>query len=188
MPESAPASSPLDTLSDTFRKDIEFIAWVRTMRSSGMMSEDAQALEDAEKTADSLRAAGHNVELLVNSVAALRARQADRQKEVVASLDGKTVSIPGYAVPLELDGSKVSEFLLVPYVGACIHVPSPPPNQIVYVRAKDGIEMDGLFASVKVTGRMSVKGASKSLFLVDGTSNVDAGYQIEGTHVEAVKK
>src|SRR6187549_1707175 len=50
------------------------------------------------------------------------------------ALDGKSVRIPGYMVPLEDDSEIVSEFLLVPYVGACIHTPPPPPNQIVQVK------------------------------------------------------
>lgn len=54
--------------------------------------------------------------------------------DVVEELNGAAVRIPGFMVPFDIDGkSKVSEFLLVPYFGACIHVPPPPPNQIVYV-------------------------------------------------------
>ncbi len=50
------------------------------------------------------------------------------------SLDGATVRLPGFIVPLEgVKSGDVSEFLLVPYFGSCIHVPPPPPNQIVYV-------------------------------------------------------
>ena len=50
---------------------------------------------------------------------------------VVASLDGRRVRLSGYVVPLKHKGIRVSEFLLVPYVGACIHVPAPPWNQII---------------------------------------------------------
>ncbi len=46
---------------------------------------------------------------------------------------GKEVKVPGYMVPLEDFAEFASEFLLVPYVGACVHVPPPPPNQLVYV-------------------------------------------------------
>lgn len=50
---------------------------------------------------------------------------------------GKEVKIPGFMVPLEDFSSEVTEFLLVPYVGACVHTPPPPPNQLVYVQMKD---------------------------------------------------
>ena len=52
---------------------------------------------------------------------------------VVDTFDGKRVKIPGFVVPLEGTAELTTEFLLVPYFGACIHVPPPPSNQIVYV-------------------------------------------------------
>jgi len=56
---------------------------------------------------------------------------------VVEDLDGKVVRIPGFVLPFEYSASgKISEFLLVPYFGACIHTPPPPPNQMVYVTAE----------------------------------------------------
>lgn len=52
-------------------------------------------------------------------------------------MDGKAIRIPGYIVPLEEGKSGMTEFLLVPYFGACIHSPPPPANQIIHVKAKD---------------------------------------------------
>ena len=65
--------------------------------------------------------------------------------EELAALAGKVVKVPGYTVPLEDWASSVTEFLLVPYVGACIHTPPPPPNQLVYIQMDDGerATMDG---------------------------------------------
>mgnify|MGYP005712412571 CR=1 FL=1 len=48
------------------------------------------------------------------------------------NLEDKEVKLPGYVIPLEYYGREINTFLLVPYIGACIHVPPPPPNQIVY--------------------------------------------------------
>ena len=50
------------------------------------------------------------------------------------ALDGKLVKIPGFIVPLEDYEEEGAEFLLVPYFGACVHTPPPPPNQMVFVR------------------------------------------------------
>lgn len=74
---------------------------------------------------------------------------------LVRDHDGKRVRLAGYVVPLEFDGTRVTDFFLVPYVGACVHVPPPPPNQLVYVRAEPGFESDGLFQAVEVTGTIS---------------------------------
>lgn len=80
------------------------------------------------------------------------------QAPVVEALDGRRVKLPGFVVPLEGDGEKVSEFLLVPYFGACIHSPPPPSNQIIYVRAgAAGGKVRRLFDTVWVVGRLSAE-------------------------------
>jgi len=69
-----------------------------------------------------------------------RAAQLYLDAPVVQELNNVEVKLPGYIVPLDLDEDyRVNEFLLVPYFGACIHVPPPPPNQIIYVKAELGI-------------------------------------------------
>ena len=73
---------------------------------------------------------------------------------VVEALDGRRVKIPGFVVPLEGDGVKLSEFLLVPYVGACIHVPPPPPNQIIYVKPAQPLPMDRMWEPYWVVGTL----------------------------------
>ncbi|MBC7741728.1 MAG: DUF3299 domain-containing protein [Bdellovibrionaceae bacterium] len=55
-------------------------------------------------------------------------------------IEGKRVKIPGFMVPLEDNQALVTEFLLVPTPQACIHVPPPPPNQMVYVKMRKGVE------------------------------------------------
>ncbi len=71
---------------------------------------------------------------------------------VTDEFNGKLVRLPGYMVPLRFDGTGVTEALLVPYVGACIHVPPPPPNQLVFVAMETPYESKGLFEAVNVTG------------------------------------
>jgi hypothetical protein len=60
--------------------------------------------------------------------------------EELKKLDGQFVKIPGFMVPLEDEQQRVTEFLLVPTPQACIHVPAPPPNQMIYVKMKKGVE------------------------------------------------
>lgn len=72
---------------------------------------------------------------------------------VVEDLDGEFVKIPGFIVPLELTGgARISEFLLVPYFGACIHYPPPPPNQIVYVTPEVPLKLEMTRVPVWTTG------------------------------------
>lgn len=73
-------------------------------------------------------------------------------------LDGERVKIPGFVVPLELDGASVNEFLLVPYFGACIHVPPPPANQMVHVKTTDGVQLGHKMQDpVWITGELSIQ-------------------------------
>lgn len=77
---------------------------------------------------------------------------------LIESLDGTLAKIPGFVVPLEGDAELITEFLLVPYFGACIHVPPPPSNQIVYVRFSEGVPINNLYDAVWVTGKLSTEG------------------------------
>lgn len=77
-----------------------------------------------------------------------------RHYAVVPELDGLRVRLPGYLIPLEFDGTGATEFLLVPFVGACIHVPPPPPNQIVHVTTAKPHQVQGLFEPVYAVGTL----------------------------------
>src|ERR671920_2335169 len=92
------------------------------------------------------------------------------------SLDGTDVKLPGYIVPLDLGAEGVTSFLLVPFVGACIHVPPPPPNQIIYVKAAEGFEVSGQFDPVYVTGTLKTARQFTGL--------AATGYTMEAEQVE----
>jgi hypothetical protein len=80
------------------------------------------------------------------------------------SLNGRKVRLPGLVIPLEGDGKTVSEFLLVPYFGACIHVPPPPSNQIVYVTADaEKAEVHEVYEPVWVTGTLRTEQHHKDM-------------------------
>jgi hypothetical protein len=105
-------------------------------------------------------------------------RKAWESAPVVESLNDTMVKLSGFLVTLEGDGTAVSEFLLVPFFGACIHVPPPPSNQIVLVRtAAKPFPVRQMFQTVSVTGRLRTEVARNDL--------ASASYVIEATHVEA---
>ncbi len=66
--------------------------------------------------------------------------------------NGQTVRLPGYIVPIDYSGTGVTAFILVPFVGACVHVPPPPANQLVFVTSERPYESSGLFEAVNVVG------------------------------------
>ena len=96
------------------------------------------------------------------------------------SLDGQWVKIPGFVVPLELDDAgKVTEFFLVPYFGACIHVPPPPANQMVFVTLKQGVQLETMYAAFWITGKLNANGKSTRIGA--------AAYSIAATQIEEYK-
>ena len=96
---------------------------------------------------------------------------------LVQGLDGKRVHIGGYVVPLDFEATRIKEFLLVPFVGACIHVPPPPANQIIYVKSEQGFDVQVVFDPVWVTGSLKVTPAFTGL--------AEAGYSLNAEKVEA---
>lgn len=101
--------------------------------------------------------------------------QPDMNAPVVEALDGTKVRIPGFVVQLQAEDSKVTEFLLVPYEGACIHVPPPPPNQVVLVRFPEGYPIRQAFNPVWVEGTIKVERAEGDLAVV--------AYQMDAVNV-----
>lgn len=95
--------------------------------------------------------------------------------EVTTEFNGKRVRLPGFMVPLDFEGTGVTNFLLVPYVGACIHVPPPPPNQIVMVRSGTPYETEGFFEAVWVSGTFSTMALATEL--------AEIGYVMEADRV-----
>ncbi len=103
----------------------------------------------------------------------------------VAALDGQEIRLPGYVLPLEFsDRLAVSELFLVPYVGACIHTPPPPANQIVLVKLNQSYRVSGLYDAVWVSGRLRVVESKRELGYRDGTGKVTTTYELEGVGIK----
>jgi uncharacterized protein len=144
--------------------------------------------QDERAAVRTLEHAGVDVKGLLAKRKAILDQRRVQASSVKPSLDGQLIRIPGYMLPLDFKGKEVTEFLLVPWVGACIHTPPPPPNQIVHVKTQKAYLSTGMFAPVWVTGKISTSGSKTSLYLVDGTSNIDIGYTLNAIAVEAYKE
>ncbi len=96
-----------------------------------------------------------------------------------ASLHGAYVRLPGFIIPIEQSSDGVSEFVLVPYVGACIHTPPPPPNQLVLVQAANPWPGDKLWDPVWVIGRMRAQ--------LQSTAVAETGYTMSAEKIEPYK-
>ncbi|MGR3272512.1 DUF3299 domain-containing protein [Thalassococcus profundi] len=92
-----------------------------------------------------------------------------------AELDGASVKLPGYMIPLDTGAVGVTSFVLVPYVGACIHVPPPPPNQLVFVTTETPWPAQDLWDAIWVSGRLSAK--------LQSTELAEIGYEIRAERI-----
>jgi hypothetical protein len=91
--------------------------------------------------------------------------QQPKSKGVRTDWNGQIVRLPGFVVPIEYSGNSVKAFILVPFLGACIHVPPPPANQLVFVTTPKPYKSAGLHAPVNVIGMFGT--ASQSTQLAD---------------------
>lgn len=91
------------------------------------------------------------------------------------SLDGRPVKLPGFIIPLDTGAEGLTSFVLVPYVGACIHVPPPPPNQLVFVTTDTPWPSDNLWDAVWVSGQLTAK--------LQSTEIAEIGYEITAENI-----
>ena len=110
--------------------------------------------------------------------------------ESIRKLMGKPIKIPGFAVPLEGDDGfeYVKEFLLVPTFGACIHVPPPPPNQVIHVILDKPVYFEKLMYAVWVSGIVEI-----GEYFIEGSSDfgqqtydTETTYLLRGQKVEEI--
>lgn len=114
-------------------------------------------------------------ELLQHDEVPLSSQQ-PKSNGVRTEWNGQVVRLPGYIVPVDYSGSGVTAFILVPYVGACIHVPPPPANQLVFVTTHEPYESSGLYEPVNVIGMFGAASMSTHL--------AEIGYALSADHIE----
>ncbi|MEP1207761.1 MAG: DUF3299 domain-containing protein [Rhizobiaceae bacterium] len=117
-----------------------------------------------------------DMDMYLDNMEFMRQMQPQDGDALAMSLNGREVKIAGYVTPLSFDGEKVVDFLFVPYLGACIHVPPPAANQIVYVENAKGLTAEALYDPVWLIGRLKTTPVS--------TLVANVGYSISGAKIE----
>jgi uncharacterized membrane protein len=133
-----PFENLTDDQMDTLRQILRFEAQAKR-------GDVAEARAKADALRKDLAEQGLDVDGLFAARVEIMEKREAAASAVNEALIGSSVRIPGYVLPLEFKDRKAVEFLLVPTVGACIHTPPPPANQIVHVVYPEGIEVNGLF-------------------------------------------
>ncbi|MDX8456033.1 DUF3299 domain-containing protein [Mesorhizobium sp. VK9D] len=116
----------------------------------------------------------------------IAAKLPDHGETLSLNLQGRTIQLAGYSLPVDRDGDLVYQFLLVPWTGACSHMPTPPPNQIVLVTPAHPYRMSQAYEPVAVTGVLKPGMEKSQLFILDGVSIVQSGYTVRKAEVVRV--
>jgi len=145
--------------------DVRDLQWSELIPEGAPPPPPPMAMHDMSQLADALAAE-----------AGPAAAQQSPAAPVVEALDGQMVKLPGYIVPLDMtEEGRVIEFLLVPYFGACIHVPPPPSNQIVHATSELGVRVEALYEPFWIEGPLKVEHASSEL--------AEAGYRMQAQKI-----
>ena len=153
---AAGTSAASDQTQPTQTGDSSFktVEWIDLMPK-----EDLEALLNPPKSVTDVEDGSFEDQIssqIQNTIAAAsddRYQQALVSTKVVAKFDGESIRIPGFVVPLEFDDDQtITQFFLVPYFGACIHVPPPPPNQIIFVNYPKGFKLEALYEPFWISG------------------------------------
>jgi len=167
---------PFAALSEEQLYQVSMIARYRMLRQQGKAESNTPSETELEYLA-TLQAQGIDVDWLLSQRD--RVMQARKQQlSAPAAVSGKRIAISGYVLPLSQGQQLVTEFLLVPWVGACIHTPPPPANQIVHVTFPSGMAVRDRFTPITISGLLDNSFEYHRLFLVDGSRDVGVTYTL----------
>ncbi len=176
--------APFKDLTDTQFADLHDLYKLMQWRKSDGAVDDSPLTQQIEELAGDLEARSMDTGALLRKLANAINEYEQIMQRPVAELNGRIIRLPGFVLPLEFgDAQVVSEFFLVPYVGACIHTPPPPANQIILVKLKRSYKAGGLYDPVWVTGRLKVVTNDRKLGYSDGVGEVASAYELEGMKI-----
>lgn len=180
QPATTALQNPYADLSIEQTYDLATLARLEIWVEENQASLDSLEAQEVLRLNNKLQDQGLDVETLLSQVVQAQAYWQQQSQSTNPQWIGETIQLSGYVLPLARNQSEeITEFLLVPYVGACIHVPPPPPNQIIYIQPEQALAGPGLFTSVIVEGQLRSQPATYDVFQVDGSRPVDVSYALE---------
>ena len=181
----APPAPVIDNPFETLTYDqIDTLREIMLAETRAERSDDAEASSKAQALREQLSKDGLDVDGLFAARVEIIEKREAAASAVNEDIVGTSVRLPGYVLPLKFKDRKAVEFLLVPTVGACIHTPPPPANQVVHVVYPEGFEVNGLFRPVWITGIMLAQSSVQDVGYVDGQAPVSVSYSMQPVLVE----
>jgi hypothetical protein len=182
---------PDDTFPDPFKKlsreqldGLSFVLRIRHLVATEKMSKDSPGVKEAAKIEHSLTKAGIDIDWLIGLRRRVGQMREMRARAVQPKLISKHVKLSGYVVPVKKSNGLVTEFLLVADVATCSNSSPPPPNQLVYVKARDGITVQGRVTAVSVTGSIEARKTTNAFLRASGPVQFVGAYAITPEAIE----
>lgn len=179
LPVNVPTiEDPFAELTDEQR--FELVSLAKYRLSENLNEDQRQTMEDIKQR---LEFDGLDIEWLFSKseeVANYRRKLASLPNE---NLKEDTYEIPGFVTPVAFDDEVVTTFFLVPTVGACIHTPPPPANQIVLVSYPKGLKLNSLNDPIWVKGDLKIQKTKADVTYSDGAADVETIYQMNNVSV-----
>lgn len=164
------------TTSDSEFKTIEWTDLIPQDDLTALLQPPSYVMDVEEGSSDDQ--ISNQVKSSIAAASDDRYQQALSSTNIIPDMDGKNIRIPGFIVPLEFsDERTTTQFFLVPFFGACIHVPPPPPNQIIFVDYPQGLKLTALYDPIWLSGTLKIS-------LVENHVATSA-YSLELKHHEA---
>lgn len=180
----------METYNDPFKKltedqiyHLSIYARITQMKKVSPKRVSEGMRQEASNAAKTLKKEGIDIDYLLSQREHIKAMRSKAASSVNADLNNTDISMSGFMLSLEYDQGMTKKFLLVPTVGACIHTPPPPTNQIIFVETLKPLEAGSRFKAVTISGKLITKNLSNNLFLVDGSSDIKSGYMMQTDNV-----
>lgn len=176
-------NDPIGQLSEGQLRDLRIIVRIRWLIANNKSEPDGVSAKEERRLVKQLADQGIDVDWLLSQreeVAKQRYNKLDSTRpEVVDAV----IRIHGYVMPLLPEQAEVRDFLLLPWVAPCSHLPPPVANQVIRVTIDPGIDHRDRFDPVWIEGVLRYDPGAYALFLVDGISHIEADYTLEGKFI-----
>lgn len=180
-PEPAAAESPAEPVDTAYRE----VKW-----EDLIPKEDLDALLDPPDYLDTIAEGSVGDEIPGELASAgettgeeteeSRYQQALTSTRIKPEYDRQRIRIPGFVVPLEFDEEQtITSFFLVPYFGACLHLPPPPPNQVIHASFPEGMQVEALYDPFYVEGELRTLRKDSELGTAAYSMRVEGVYPYE---------
>ena len=182
----APATrenNPFAALTDEQSEALRELVVGRMRAARGAVATEAERQRRVDLGAQ-LSAQGIDADALLARRVDLISQRQSAAEAGVAALEGRAVRLDGYLLPAAVQGEHITEFLLVPSIGACSHMGTPPPNQTVRLRPAQPYRLDSSFQSVTVAGTLRLRVVHTSVYLVDGPMELRSSYAMDDAIVQ----